>query len=143
MEGELVRSLLDAEGIPCVVQGDNPYSTGAANDLVKPRVLVVRRDLERALALLESSRMAEAAGLGEAPCPVHGEVSTAVCVECGTFLCARCAFRRSRPQCEDCQQGKSAILEKPKYKPIVVIGYVMASVCLGLILWAMYLQGVN
>ena len=140
-EGEMVRALLDAEGILCVVQGGHHVSVGGTHGLVKVRVLVVRRDLERALALLESSKTAEAAGLGEAPCAVHGEVSTAECVECGNFLCERCAFPRSRPLCEDCQQGKNSIPKNLTSKRTDTIAYTTAIVCLFLFLLALSWAG--
>lgn len=120
VEASAVRSLLDANGIYCVVQGENHRQMlgvvmgGAVIDL---RVLVPEQELERAQALLAAEvvppQTPSRAGPGsvdseEAVCPVHGERSTAVCSRCGTFLCERCGVTASAPAlCEDCVERQS------------------------------------
>lgn len=119
-EASTLRALLDSDDIDCVVQGEHhsgmlgPALGGAIIDV---RVLVARKNLERALALLnaqvetpEQRAAALAAGVEEEappPCPVHGEVSTGVCSGCDTFLCAHCDAPGEPPLCEDCQEHKN------------------------------------
>lgn len=122
MEALAVRALLDADDIPCVIQGEhNKGMLGPAlgGGVIELRVLVAWKNLERARALLSSHAESPeeratslAAGVQEdaaPPCPVHGEVSTAVCTGCDTFLCARCDAPGSPPLCRDCREHKSAV----------------------------------
>jgi hypothetical protein len=122
-EAAALRSLLDANGISCVVQGEQHSAMlgvvmGGA--VIELGVLVAAKDLEQARALLEAEVEAPAEpspGQGsaaredteEALCPVHGARSTAVCGRCGTFLCERCgAVDPAAPLCEDCVERKGA-----------------------------------
>lgn len=142
VEAAALRSLLDAYGIACVVQGEQhsgmlgPMMGGA---IIEVRVLVATKDLERARALLAAGEQApevQAAGLAapagaiteEAVCPVHGERSTATCGQCGTFLCERCGARGTPPLCEDCvdrQAGGSELRRKRRRKLVswVLVGF--------------------
>lgn len=152
VEASALRSLLDADGIACVVQGEHhsgmlgPAMGGA---IIEVRVLVARKDLERARALLESEvetpkerAAALAAGVEEEappPCPVHGEVSTAVCTGCDTFLCARCDVQGSPPLCEDCQERKSAVPGQHWHHRRQLVGWLVLGFMFGpSILWALY-----
>lgn len=121
-EASALRSLLDANGISCVVQGEQHSAmlgVVMGGSVIELGVLVAARDLERARALLEAEVEAPEAASGavapasadteEALCPVHGERSTAACSRCGTFLCARCGTQDSAtPLCEDCVERKGA-----------------------------------
>jgi hypothetical protein len=118
-EAAALRSLLDANGIPCVIQGEQHRAMlglmgGAIIDL---SVLVAERDLERAQALLQAEVEPGGSESGhsspgnpeaeEALCPVHGERATTPCSRCGTFLCVRCETRgEGNPLCEDCYERK-------------------------------------
>jgi hypothetical protein len=102
------RSLLDAHEVNYVVQGELHASMLGGmmgNPAIVPRVLVSKRDLEQARALLTASPEAETqpqAGLEGAECPVHLKPATAACDRCGTFLCGDCKALGAPPLCEDC-----------------------------------------
>lgn len=117
-DASVLRSLLEANGILCVVQGEQhsgllgPAMGGA---IIEVRVLVATKDLEKARTLLTAEVVPEAGAAGpgaqdteEAVCPVHGERSTATCARCGTFLCARCEAPGTSPVCEDCADRDGA-----------------------------------
>jgi Putative prokaryotic signal transducing protein len=122
-EAAALRSLLDANGLSCVVRGEHHSAMlgGAIGGaLIEIDVLVASKDLEQARALLEAEVEAPAGpseGQGsaatpdteEALCPVHGSRSTATCGRCGTFLCDRCHIQDpGAPLCEDCVERKGA-----------------------------------
>ncbi|MFP2906105.1 DUF2007 domain-containing protein [Pyxidicoccus sp. 3LFB2] len=123
-EAATVRSLLEAHGISCVVQGEQHRSMlGVMGGYIEVNVLVASADLDEARALLQASEVhtpledsagrAAAAGATdteEALCPVHGQRSTATCSRCGTFLCGDCDVRGAQgtPVCEDCAERKAA-----------------------------------
>ncbi len=99
-DAAVLRSLLEANGVLCVVQGEQHSALlgpAMGGSIIEIRVLVATKDLEKAQALLAAevippeTRVPDAAAsTEEAVCPVHGERSTATCARCGTFLCARC-----------------------------------------------------
>lgn len=108
VEAAQLTSFLTAHGIEHLVQGEAhasliPGPLGGA--LIVPRVLVARRDLERAKALLASDLSPEA-GEGQvfdgAVCPVHEQQAVGTCARCGTFLCRGCQTLGSPPVCESC-----------------------------------------
>lgn len=118
-EAATLRSLLDAHGIDCVVQGEQHRSMlGVMGGYIEVNVLVASRDLDRARALLQESEehgpqegRASPEGVGtpdaeEAVCPVHGQRSTATCPRCGTFLCERCDVQAGSV-CEDCAERRA------------------------------------
>lgn len=122
-EAAALRSLLDANGISCVIQGEQHSAMLGAvmgGALIELGVLVASKDLERARELLDAEveapgepspgqGTAAPAETEEALCPVHGARSTAVCGRCGTFLCERCGIRNAAaPLCEDCEERKGA-----------------------------------
>lgn len=151
VEASAVRSLLDANGIYCVVQGENHrqmLGVVMGGAVIEMRVLVPEQELERAQAVLAAEVVPPQAPVSanvapggvdseEAVCPVHGERSTAVCSRCGTFLCASCGVTASAPAlCEDCVERQS--LATParwsgQYKVLAVLALVLV-VLFGLVL---------
>lgn len=141
VEASAVRSLLDANGIYCVVQGENHrqmLGVVMGGAIIELRVLVPERELERAQALLaaevvvpQTPSPASAAPGGvdseEAVCPVHGERSTSVCSRCGTFLCERCGVT-APALCEDCVERQSLATSSHwsgQRKVLTVLGLVL------------------
>ncbi|MBX7097698.1 MAG: DUF2007 domain-containing protein [Myxococcaceae bacterium] len=108
IEAAQLTSFLTAHGIEHVVQGEAhaaliPGPLGGA--LIVPRVLVARRDLERARALLASDLSPESQDgqvFDGAVCPVHERQAVGTCARCGTFLCAGCQTLGNPPVCESC-----------------------------------------
>jgi hypothetical protein len=120
-EAATLRSLLEAQGIACVVQGEQHRSMlGMMGSYIDVNVLVAERDLPDALALLQETEAEAPEGererqgatpppdVEEALCPVHGERSTTTCSRCGTFLCARCDGQGEPRVCEDCYERSAA-----------------------------------
>ena len=61
-EAEIVRSLLQAHGIPCILKAENPYAVDASytvGPLARRRILVRASDLERARELLRATPIPE------------------------------------------------------------------------------------
>ncbi|WP_275899157.1 DUF2007 domain-containing protein [Pyxidicoccus caerfyrddinensis] len=120
-EAAMLRTLLEAHGISCVVQGEQHRAMlGVMGGYIEVNVLVASADLERAQALLDASaedpegRTSQAApgatDTEDAVCPVHGQRSTLTCGRCGTFLCASCDVQDAQgsPRCEDCAERQVA-----------------------------------
>lgn len=57
MEAELLRTLLEAEGIPCILSGTVPKSVFplTVDGLAGVKVLVLERDLERSRRVIEEA----------------------------------------------------------------------------------------
>lgn len=117
-EAALVRGLLEANGIPCIVQGEQHRSMlGVAGSFIELRVMVPANELERAHALLKSVPQEDPSGSSpaatpdpeseDAHCAVHGQRATRTCERCGTFLCASCDGAGTG-LCEDCADRKSS-----------------------------------
>lgn len=117
-EAALIRALLDANGIPCIVQGEQHRSMlGVVGAFVEVRVLVPAGQLEHARELLQEPPPEELPGSvtdatpspdsEDAHCAVHGQRATRSCERCGTFLCSRCEEARTG-LCEDCAERKGA-----------------------------------
>ncbi|WP_223635924.1 DUF2007 domain-containing protein [Corallococcus sp. EGB] len=136
-EAALVRALLEANGIPCVVQGEQHRSMlGVAGTYIDLRVLVPANELARAHELLKSVPQEEPSGGGpaampdldseEARCAVHGQRATRTCERCGTFLCASCDGA-STGLCEDCadRKGSSAQDRRGRRRKIVAWGILL------------------
>lgn len=116
-EAALIRSLLEADGIDCVVQGEQHRSMlGIMGAVIELRVLVAERDLEYANSLLDAEGLAasepDESGshpVGEhsgAVCAVHEHKATSTCGRCGAYLCDRCQVRdRAAPLCESCDES--------------------------------------
>ena len=142
----LVRSLLSAQGIDHVVQGEHHAAMVAGlfgNPAIKPRVLVAQRDLELARELLAASPVGEGPAQGEAAtlegavCPVHEQPAMATCDRCGTFLCAQCKTAGAAT-CEDCAKLDDAEMGKRSsrgrnFRRAVVLA-ILALTALGLLL---------
>ncbi|TNV55331.1 DUF2007 domain-containing protein [Corallococcus exiguus] len=130
-EAALVRALLEANGIPCLVQGEQHRSMlGVAGAFIELRVLIPSGELERARELLRSVPQEEPGGTGptatpdpdseEAHCAVHGQRATRTCERCGTFLCASCDGATTGV-CEDCadRKGTGAQVQRGRKRKVV------------------------
>ncbi|MBJ6762982.1 DUF2007 domain-containing protein [Myxococcaceae bacterium JPH2] len=112
-EAAVIRSLLEAHGIACVVRGGHHRAMlGALGSYIEVTVLVTAEDRARARALLDAEDM-EAPPSSESPgaladgvCAVHGASATTTCTRCGVFLCEQCT-RAAAGRCEDCQDRAS------------------------------------
>ncbi|HVE87219.1 MAG TPA: DUF2007 domain-containing protein [Myxococcales bacterium] len=102
-EAGALRSRLEAEGIPCVVQGEHHHALlgSISGGIIEVRVLVPEAAVARARELLAEWDAAEpASGLpegplaepkeGEARCAEHGGPSVGTCARCGAFVCEAC-----------------------------------------------------
>lgn len=115
-EAALIRSLLESDGIDCVVQGEQHRSMlGIMGAVIEVRVLVAERDREHANALLDAEGLAvsEPDESGPRPlddhsgavCAVHEHKATSTCRRCGAFLCDRCqVLDHQKPLCESCEE---------------------------------------
>ncbi len=137
-EASVLRSLLQAHGIRCVVQGEQHRSMlGMLGPYVELRVLVEREDLERARRVVAE---AEAAGppaedeldaspgsLRGAVCPVHEGEAIGTCERCGTFLCERCGVGTGASLCEECDTRAQPADEKrvAKRKVNAVVAFML------------------
>ncbi len=134
-EASVLRSLLQAHGIRCVVQGEQHRSMlGMLGPYVELRVLVEREELDRARRVIEEAAAAgppaedelEAApgSLRGAVCPVHEGEATSTCERCGTFLCAQCG---SGAVCEECEARAQPVGENrvAKRKVSAVVAFLL------------------
>lgn len=141
-----VRGLLDGHEIRYVVQGELHASMLGGmmgNPAIVPRVLVAKRDLEAAQALLQATPEAETqpqpgAALEGAACPVHLKDATATCGRCGTFLCADCKALGSPPLCEDCSVSEEW-MRKPRQANAATLKKTVAWVLLAPVLIGVFL----
>ncbi|RKH61326.1 putative signal transducing protein [Corallococcus aberystwythensis] len=130
-EAALVRSLLEADNIPCIIQGEQHRSMlGVAGAYIELRVLVPARELEHARELLKSvsqeepppgvATSAQDDGSEEAHCALHGQRATRTCERCGTFLCDSCEGA-SAGLCEDCAErnGSGAEIQRGRKRKVV------------------------
>ncbi len=114
LEAASVRSLLESEGIPHVVQGEHHSNLIGGTMLpayIFPRVLVHEDELEKARALLSAVPALagpEADPLEGAMCPVHEQWARGTCARCGTFLCASCQTLGDPPVCEACVEAEKS-----------------------------------
>lgn len=99
-----IRSLLDAERVSYVVQGEHHHQMSGGlfgNPAIAPRVLVDRADYERARKLLAARPVVEFEGT----CAVHEKRATAKCRRCEAYLCEDCDVTGPPPMCESCAAG--------------------------------------
>jgi hypothetical protein len=130
-EAGALRSRLEAEGIPCVVQGEQHHAMlgsiyGGVIDL---RVLVPEAALERARELMaswesggeeedgeEAGEAPEGLEAGAARCADHGSPSIGTCLRCGAFVCEACVGGDTEelvcPACE----ARGAKPETPQHR---------------------------
>ncbi|HYV47589.1 MAG TPA: DUF2007 domain-containing protein [Myxococcaceae bacterium] len=118
-EAGALRSRLEAEGIPCVVQGEQHHAMlgSISGGVIDVRVLVPEAAHERASTLLASWTGGAAEGeeepgedgpeleAGQARCADHGAPSIGTCIRCGAFVCEACVGGATGellcPSCED------------------------------------------
>lgn len=143
IEAAQVRSLLESEGIPHVVQGEHHSTMLGGMAMLTPidqRVLVRAEDLERARALLSASPKLDGGGgasIDGAVCPVHEQPAKATCARCGTFLCAACQTLGDPPVCETCMAAEQ-VVHKKRWHPQLVLLLPLALI-LGVVLLMHYL----
>lgn len=143
IEAAQVRSLLESEGIPHVVQGEHHSTMLGGMAMLTPidqRVLVRAEDLERARALLSASPKLDGEGgasIDGAVCPVHEQPAKATCARCGTFLCAACQTLGDPPVCETCMAAEQ-VVHKKRWHPQLVLLLPLALI-LGVVLLMHYL----
>lgn len=143
IEAAQVRSLLESEGIPHVVQGEHHSTMLGGMAMLTPidqRVLVRAEDLERARALLSASPKLDGEGgasIEGAVCPVHEQPAKATCARCGTFLCAACQTLGDPPVCETCMAAEQ-VVHKKRWHPQLVLLLPLALI-LGVVLLMQYL----
>ena len=108
VEAQLVKGLLETEGIPCVVNGESRSTDmGTEAGFAEIFVLINEEHLEQGRLLLEAKEVTHPPERpGEMPegavCPVHELQATAVCSRCGSYLCAGCGPLGVPAICEAC-----------------------------------------
>ncbi len=143
IEAAQVRSLLEGEGIPHVVQGEHHSNMLGGSAMLTPidqRVLVHEHDLEKARALLAAKPQLDGAGgvsIEGAVCPVHELPAKTTCARCGTFLCASCQTLGDPPVCETCVAAEKTV-HKKRWHPEVALLIPLALI-IGVILLMQYL----
>jgi len=143
IEAAQVRSLLESEGIPHVVQGEHHATMLGGSAMLTPidqRVLVHESDLEKARALLTATPQLTGDANGSiegAVCPVHELPAKATCSRCGTFLCANCQTLGDPPVCESCVAAEKPIHKKRWHPEIALL--VPLALIVGVILLMQYL----
>lgn len=135
MEAQLVKGLLETEGIPSVVNGESRFTEmGTEAGFAEIFILVNEEQLEQSRLLLEAKVVSESAERpGTIPegavCPVHELQATALCARCGSFLCAGCGPLGVPAMCEACHERLTeAPAPRTKTK---VVAWVMLLVVLG------------
>ena len=108
IEAQLVKGLLETEGIPCVVNGESRSTEmGTEAGFAEIFILVNEEQLEQGRLLLEAKALTETVEkpgvLPEgAVCAVHELQATSVCSRCGSYLCAGCGPVGVPATCEAC-----------------------------------------
>jgi hypothetical protein len=149
MDAQLMRSSLEAAGLPVVLQGEHASSIDTRLALSEGvRVLVRRGDLAQAQAFLEGVEVQglEARETLEGLCTVHERKARASCARCGSWLCEACKALGDQPICEDCLTTERRLDREPGTKKLLVRSVaivLLAPLALGflllLLLWAMRL----
>lgn len=120
-EAQLVKGLLETEGIPCVVNGESRNTDmGTEAGFAEIFVLVNEEHLAQGKLLLEAQVVAQAPDQpGVMPegavCPVHELQAKAVCARCGSYLCAGCGPLGVPARCEACI-AQLAEVSRPRTK---------------------------
>ncbi len=115
IEAQLVKGLLETEGIPTVVNGESRFTEmGTEAGFAEIIILVNEEQLSQAQLVLDARVVEETAErAGQIPegavCPVHEQAATAICSRCGSYLCAACGQLGVPPLCEACSER----MEKP------------------------------
>ncbi len=116
IEAQLVKGLLETEGIPSVVNGESRFTEmGTEAGFAEIIILVNEEQLSQAQLVLQARVVEETPEKpGELPegavCPVHEQQALAICSRCGSYLCAGCGQLGVPPLCEACSERLS---EKP------------------------------
>ncbi|MDP1824788.1 MAG: DUF2007 domain-containing protein [Archangium sp.] len=137
-----VRSMLEAQGIACVVTGDQQsyFASWTPAATIQPRVMVAPGDLERARAFLAGKAEHETTGapLEGALCPVHEAQAIATCARCGTFLCVTCRTMGSPPVCDACIEAEAMPAREPAKSPKTFFAVLALLVLLTLLLRGLF-----
>lgn len=113
-QAQLIKGLLETEGIGCVVQGES-RNTDMGTEAGFGEILILVNDdqLEAAKEILEARPVSEenaAPGtIAEgAVCPVHEAQAIGICSRCGSHLCEKCGPLGEPALCESCDERLSA-----------------------------------
>jgi hypothetical protein len=124
-EAQLVKGLLETEGIPSVVNGESQRTDmGTEAGFAEIFILVNEEHLAQGKLLLEAKVVSETPDrpgvIAEgAVCPVHELQATAVCARCGSYLCAGCGPMTVPASCEACS-ARLAETPRPRTKTKMV-----------------------
>lgn len=139
VEASAVRSLLQAHGIACTLQGENHRALlGTLGSFIEVNVLVPEGELGRARELLEGAAPEphEGPALVKDPserCPVHDAPAEGTCARCGSFVCTRCAGTEGATLlCDDCDErvrGEQHLRRKARRR---MVAWVLLALFLGL-----------
>lgn len=108
VEAQLVKGLLETEGIPAVINGESRSTDmGTEAGFAEIQVLVNEEQLEQARLLLAATpERAPNLKPGTVPdgavCAVHEQQATAICARCGNYLCSSCGPLGVPPLCDAC-----------------------------------------
>lgn len=134
-EAQLVKGLLETEGIPCVINSESRNTEmGIEAGFAEIFLLVNEEHLEHSRLLMEARPVTETVESPGVPsegavCPVHEQEATGICTRCGTHLCAACGKVGEPPVCEACDARLS---QAPRRRTKTrVIALVMLAVLLG------------
>ena len=143
-EAAIVRGMLEANGIECVVQGEQHRSMlGVVGGYIELNVLVSRLDFEKANALLgaealkpEPSAEGGPPDLEGAVCAVHEAAAKTTCSRCGSFLCAQCEPFGDPALCESCDE-RIPDTRRPRRRraiAVTIVAYLFLPLMVGAIL---------
>lgn len=108
VEAQLVKGLLETEGIPAVIQGESRSTDmGTEAGFSEIAILVNEPQLADARTLLSARAAPEpVAPPGSLPdgavCAVHEQQAMAICSRCGNYLCTSCGPLGEPPLCDAC-----------------------------------------
>lgn len=125
MDAQLIRSSLEAAGLPVVLQGEHASSIDTRLAFSEGvRVLVRQGDLVQAQAFLQGveAQGVEGRGALEGFCAVHERKARASCSRCGNWLCEACKALGDQPICEDCLNAERRSGDGPDTKRLLVRG---------------------
>ena len=108
-EAVLLREMLMASGIGCVIQGESTRTDmGTEAGFSDITLLVPASQLDDARALLQAEVVRDPAqsigprSIDGEICAVHEQPATGICGRCGNFLCASCGPVGEAMLCESC-----------------------------------------
>ena len=127
-EASALRALLQSNGIPCVIRGEQHRSMlGMLGAYIDVDVLVPEPQLSAAKEFLAAEPKpddldVEPLDLPGATCPVHRGAATGTCERCGAFLCARCEGPPGAGVCSACDE-RETVAENPRVRRRRIIGW--------------------